>query len=114
MIGRQSPYKDLFIWLGSYMINNPAFNYYGDLLLQVWFFLGKRERCEKVSSLWLPFVVEKRFPDLVYILLNYDIDVNARDNLGNTALHWAAQWGYLDIVKELSKHGADPNAVNYQ
>ncbi len=38
--------------------------------------------------------------------------VNVRDNQGNTLLHYAAENGYLDIVKFLLQHGAIFNSEN--
>lgn len=35
-------------------------------------------------------------------------DVNARDNSGNTALHYAVREGRLDTVRLLLQHAADP------
>lgn len=38
--------------------------------------------------------------------------INARNNLGDTALHIAAYYGHSEIVLELLKNGADANAAN--
>ena len=40
------------------------------------------------------------------------IDVNARDDSGSTALHYAAQSGLKRCVEYLLAHGADPYAEN--
>jgi len=46
-------------------------------------------------------------PDEIY-------DVNHQDGTGNTALHYAALKGYLDILNELLEHeGCDVDYVNY-
>lgn len=39
-------------------------------------------------------------------------DVNSRDTMGNTLLHWAAERGEVEIVKLLIDAGADVNARN--
>lgn len=38
--------------------------------------------------------------------------LNAQNRAGNTALHWAALNGYLQAVKILLDHGADPTIPN--
>ena len=37
----------------------------------------------------------------VEILLNKGIDINGKDNDGDTALHRAARWGNVDIIEVL-------------
>ena len=37
-------------------------------------------------------------------------DVNAKDNTGDTALHYSAQKGKVDVIEALIKAGADVNA----
>lgn len=44
-------------------------------------------------------------------LLKERIDVNARQNDGSTALHWAAHWNALDTVDALIRAGANVNAT---
>jgi ankyrin repeat protein len=38
--------------------------------------------------------------------------VNAQNQAGNTALHWAALNGHLEAVKVLLEHGGDPTITN--
>ena len=45
-------------------------------------------------------------------LLKYNVDVNAQDTLGRTALH-TASYGNHEIVKDLLNHHADTNIQNY-
>lgn len=45
-------------------------------------------------------------------LINKGIDINERDEDGNTALIWAASLGHTAIVKLLLKNGADVNIKN--
>jgi len=49
---------------------------------------------------------------MVQLLIGEGADLNARDYLGNTALIYAAQLGYEEIVKDLIGKGADVNASN--
>lgn len=38
--------------------------------------------------------------------------INAQNQAGNTALHWAALNGHLEAVKVLLEHGGDPTIMN--
>ncbi|NPA17238.1 MAG: ankyrin repeat domain-containing protein [Aquificae bacterium] len=46
--------------------------------------------------------------DRVRLAIAKGADINARDENGGTALHWAVFYEYGDIVKLLLMHGADP------
>lgn len=48
------------------------------------------------------------------LLLRKDIDINATDDTGSSALHIAAKQGNLLITKMLLNHGANFNAVDYR
>lgn len=50
--------------------------------------------------------------DLKLIKQYENEDVNAVDSEGNTPLHWAAQSGYLRMVKYLKNRGANVKARN--
>lgn len=39
-------------------------------------------------------------------------DINAKDMLKMTALHWAAQHGHHGVAEALIKHGADVHALS--
>ena len=49
--------------------------------------------------------------DVVRYLLAEGADVNAREQLGDTALTEATYYGHLALIKELLSHGADVNAI---
>ena len=48
----------------------------------------------------------------VGILLNAQADMNAQDQLGNTALHYSASYGNLTTTELLLSAGANPSIVN--
>ena len=48
----------------------------------------------------------------VRALLDQDLNVNAAQGDGATALHWAAHWDDLDTADQLIRAGADVNASN--
>ena len=50
--------------------------------------------------------------ELVRTLIKSGIDVSARTKKGSTAMHLAARYGHLDIVKLLQKNGADIHALS--
>ena len=53
--------------------------------------------------------------DIVKILLDQkELRIDHRDDLGATALHYAAKKGLAELVKLLVKHGADPTITDSQ
>lgn len=59
-----------------------------------------------------PLIVASQFKsaDIVNLLLAVpEIDVNHADQMGKTALHFAAELGTEDIVRALLQHNADPD-----
>ena len=51
--------------------------------------------------------------DVMKSLVNdYNFDLKARDDKGNTCLHYAVAGNHLNIVKYLVKHNSDPTATN--
>jgi ankyrin repeat protein len=51
--------------------------------------------------------------DFVHLLLQQNINVNARNNLDNTPLHLASMNGYARVAQLLLEHGAIVNAQGY-
>ena len=49
---------------------------------------------------------------MVEMLINAQADINAADNAGKTALHWAAAVNNLDAVQILLNHNANKDAQN--
>src|SRR5499427_7925457 len=55
---------------------------------------------------------QKRDMTTLRTLLHQDIDVNAAQPDGTTALHWAAHWNDMEAVNLLLRAGADSKATN--
>lgn len=51
---------------------------------------------------------------IIEFLMQIKANINARDNLGNTALHYAAYYNHADIVQKLIDNGAYQNVTNYE
>ncbi|MBO9496785.1 ankyrin repeat domain-containing protein [Thalassotalea sp. G20_0] len=49
---------------------------------------------------------------LIELIESKKVDINARDERGITALHIAASQGYLEMIRELLKRGADFNILD--
>ncbi len=47
-------------------------------------------------------------------LINFKAKINAKNSVGNTALHLSVDTRNLDIIKLLLSHGGDINTINYQ
>ncbi|KAH8983027.1 ankyrin repeat-containing domain protein [Lactarius akahatsu] len=52
--------------------------------------------------------------DIVQLLLERGVDVNAQDLHNDTPLHLASKFGELEIARVLLTHGASPSAANLQ
>ena len=55
-------------------------------------------------------VMEGRLTEVC--LLQSGAEINAKDMLKMTALHWAAQHAHQGVVQTLLKHGADVHALS--
>ena len=53
------------------------------------------------------YKTEAQAVEAVKVLLAAGVDINQRDNNGQTALYGAATWGWNDLVKTLAAHNAD-------
>lgn len=64
------------------------------------------------SLFYIIFVIFVRLAieGMVEDLINADADINAADNSGKTALHWAAAVNNVDAVNVLLMHGANRDA----
>jgi ankyrin repeat protein len=51
--------------------------------------------------------------DVVEMMLVDGADVNARDEEGQTLLHWAVRQGNLEVIEFLLKHGADSQLTDH-
>src|SRR5580700_5896154 len=59
-----------------------------------------------IDGACLIHAVNKNHVKFVAYLLSLPIKIDIQDENGNTALHWAAHKGYLEMVKRLVNHGA--------
>ena len=50
--------------------------------------------------------------DVIRLLLQKGADVNKRDNIGNTPVHWAAWNNSTEAIAVLIEHGASINITN--
>jgi ankyrin repeat protein len=66
----------------------------------------------KLMELALFVAVECTRPAIIELLLSDYVDVNCKDNTGQTSLHRATRRGSESIVEILLKHGADIDSVN--
>nr|XP_045609997.1 poly [ADP-ribose] polymerase tankyrase-2-like isoform X3 [Procambarus clarkii] len=57
----------------------------------------------------LHYAVWQRYPEAAEFLIAEDCDINARDDIGYTALHLSAEHGYIDMMEVLLKHDAQVN-----
>lgn len=59
-------------------------------------------------------IADRGYIDLWYHLKNLRVEINPRDEEGNTPLHYASVNGYHDLANEFIHYGADVNALNHQ
>ena len=67
---------------------------------------------QHAGALALFIAVERADPSMVQTLLSYNVDVNSRDNVGQTSLHRATRGGNENIMRILLDHGAEVDIVN--
>ena len=60
----------------------------------------------------LLFAVLCNKTDVIRLLLQNGADVNKRDRLGNTPVHYAAMMNYTEAIAMLMRHGASINITN--
>ncbi|XP_068239350.1 ankyrin-1-like isoform X3 [Palaemon carinicauda] len=57
----------------------------------------------------LHYAVWQRYPEAAEFLIAEGCDINARDEIGYTALHLSAEHGYTEMMQVLLKHNAQVN-----
>eukprot|EP01090_Pellita_catalonica_P016916 TRINITY_DN49_c0_g1_i1.p1 TRINITY_DN49_c0_g1~~TRINITY_DN49_c0_g1_i1.p1 ORF type:complete len:162 (-),score=29.21 TRINITY_DN49_c0_g1_i1:118-555(-) len=58
---------------------------------------------------FLEFSKRGQIPQMEMTLTDYKVNVNGRDTIGCTALHWTAGAGHLEALKWLLSKGANPD-----
>ena len=53
-----------------------------------------------------------RNPDILQLFLDHNADIHARDEYGNTVLHFAVETGFFELAQNLLKRNADVNSQN--
>lgn len=66
----------------------------------------------KTPGAWFNLAQQGELSLLKELYEYFDIDINAKDADGRTALHWSAYNGHLGCVKYLLSKGADVNATD--
>lgn len=61
--------------------------------------------------MWLIINTESINKKTLKKLLSCGLNINAQDNYGSTALHWAAQYNQVDTVRLLLDYNADENDI---
>jgi ankyrin repeat protein len=64
------------------------------------------------ALIWATQVNHTPMTEVVRELLKWGADVNVKDNLGITALMYAAMYGHLEIVRLLLAKGAEVDAID--
>jgi len=79
--------------------------------LQLMSLTGVNVNARGKSGLPLSIAAAQGRTDIVGHLLNHGADVNARDELGHTALSEATFNGRIAVIEQLLRNGADINAI---
>ncbi len=64
------------------------------------------------ASAGLLFAAEKGLDEIVRLLLSNNVNVDSKDDDGNTPLSWAAMKGHFNVVDTLLQHKANVNSAN--
>ncbi|KAI0159896.1 hypothetical protein GGR52DRAFT_576635 [Hypoxylon sp. FL1284] len=79
-----------------------------------WLFKNGVAETRPVNFTMMHMAAESGYVQLVHVLVNskYRPDVNARDGLERTPLHWAVANRYYEVARLLLENGANPNATS--
>lgn len=78
-------------------------------------FLNTHESVEQMLPIHLLFYhgsAQASRIDIVHLFIQHKCNVNAQDGRGNTALHYASQYGMSDIIRILEQNGANSLIYN--
>lgn len=80
--------------------------------IQAW--IKEREKQISLEKKFIQFSQSAEDIGNLKELLAKKVSINAQDNEGKTALHWASQLRRADVIQFLLKKGADPNLQDVQ
>lgn len=73
---------------------------------------ARTEALTRVVKIGGNSTLQTDWSERITLLLKRGADLNKPDAQGNTALHWAARYGYTAAAGQLLQHGADPDVRN--
>lgn len=69
---------------------------------------------ENKDVTWTPlhWAAERGLKEVMELQISQDVDINAKDGMGQTPLHWAARCNHYMVVSQLVSHGANLDIID--